>query len=71
MDGITYKKCTFIGNFLCSLLFMPFLTLFVYGYALHYRGGALAVDLSYMTYSGVLLIFICWKKLYKDTWYGK
>jgi len=30
----------------------------------------LAIDVSYLTYSVVLLIFIFWKKLYKDTWYG-
>ena len=42
-----------------------------YDYTLLFRGGVLAVDLSYMTYSIVLLIFIFWKKLYKDTWYGR
>jgi len=35
-----------------------------------FRGSALAVDISNLTYSIVLLIFIFWKKLYKDAWYG-
>ena len=38
---------------------------------LFFRGGVLAVDVSYLTYSLVLLVFIFWKKLYKDTWYGR
>jgi len=53
----------FIVNGICCYVFVHVCDLGV-------GGGALAVDLSYMTYSGVLLIFIFWKKLYKDTWYG-
>ena len=35
-----------------------------------FSGGALAVDVAFLIYCAVLVFFIFWKKLYKETWYG-
>ena len=35
-----------------------------------FSGGALALNVGYFLFALVLTIFVIWKKLYKDTWYG-
>jgi len=60
----TYSAfAAFIVNGICCYVF-------VYVCDLGVVGGVLAVDVSYLIYSVVLLIFIFWKKFYKETWYG-